>query len=147
VARPLSAGVRAGAIAGLVSGAPSTVHALLTRADPLEATAAAGTLLLRNETRRPMLIAAAVPVHAAISLGWGVVLATVLPRRRTAAAGALAGLAIAALDLGIAARRFPRIHALPVLPQVLDHVMFGAVAGAVLSVYTNEEHSKRSRIW
>jgi hypothetical protein len=124
-------GIIAGAIAGVVSGAPSTAHALVTGGDPLEATKAAGAMLLPNETGGVRLILAAVPVHAAISLGWGVVLAIVLPRRNTAW-GAVAGLAIAALDLGVAARRFPRVRALPVIPQVIDHLAYGATVGFVL---------------
>ena len=73
------------------------------------------------------LLAAAVPVHLALSLGWTFVLdrAGVRGARR----GAVAGLAIAALDLGIAGRRFPRIRALPLAPQLADHVAFGAIAG------------------
>ena len=46
--------------------------------------------------------------------------------------GALAGLAIGGLDLGIAARRVPAIAALPQVPQLADHVAFGAVAGWML---------------
>ncbi len=46
---------------------------------------------------------------------------------------ALAGLAIAALDLGVVGRRYPRIRALATMPQVLDHVAYGATVGAVLS--------------
>jgi len=46
--------------------------------------------------------------------------------------GRLGGLGIAALDLGIAQRRFPAIAALPRAPQVADHVAFGAIVGAVL---------------
>jgi hypothetical protein len=126
-------GIIAGTVAGVVSGAPSTVHALLTRGDPLAATEAAGSMLLPTETRRLRLLAAAVPVHATISIGWGVALAMVLPRTRTTAWGALAGLAIAAVDLGLIGRRFPRIRALPVLPQVADHLLYGAVTGMVLS--------------
>lgn len=126
-------GAVAGAVAAVVSGAPSTVHALATGGDPVQATAAAGSLLLRNEKRRPRLIAAAVPAHLAVSVGWGVALAAVLPRRHTAAWGALAGLAIAALDLGVVGRRFPMIAALPVGPQLADHVLYGATVGAVLA--------------
>jgi hypothetical protein len=125
-------GILAGAVAGVLSGAPSTAHALLTRGDPLEATAAAGSLLLRRETSRARLLAAAVPVHAALSVGWGVVLSAVLPRRHPAAWGALAGLAIAVLDLSVAARWFPHVRALPLAPQVADHLAYGAIAGAVL---------------
>jgi hypothetical protein len=133
VSKLLRNGIIAGAVAGVVSGAPSTVHALVTGGDPLEATAAAGAMLLPAETSTVRLVAAAVPVHAVISVGWGVVLAKVLPRKATTAWGAVAGLAIAALDLGVAGRLFPRVKALPVAPQVLDHLVYGAVVGAVLA--------------
>ena len=130
--RQLSEAVRAGLIAAIVSGAPSTLHALATGRDPLEATFAAGSILLPGETRHGRLLAAAVPVHLLISLGWALVLAATLPRRRTTLWGAAAGLGIAALDLGVVGRRFERIHALSVLPQIADHVAYGAVVGAVL---------------
>ncbi len=131
-AATISDGLVAGAVAAVLSGAPSTLHAIGTRASPLEATLAAGTLLLPRE-RRPLVLAlAAVPVHLALSLGWAMLLAAVLPRRRTVAYGTLAGLAIAALDLGVVGRRVPRIRALALMPQVLDHVAYGATVGAVL---------------
>ncbi len=126
-------GLVAGAVAAVVSGAPSTLHALATRSSPLEATLAAGTLLLPRERRALPLVLAATPVHVALSLGWALVLAALLPRRRTIAWATLAGLAIAALDLGVVGRRCPRIRALPQLPQWLDHVAYGATVGAVLS--------------
>lgn len=127
-------GLVAGAVAALLSGAPSTAHALATRTSPLEATLAAGTLLAPRARRPAVLLLAAVPVHLALSLGWALLLAAVLPRRRTLAWGPLGGLVIAALDLGVIGRRHPRIRALAPLPQVLDHVAYGAVVGAVLSV-------------
>ena len=122
--------LRAAAAAAVLGGIPSTAHALLTGRDPLEATLAAGSILLPGETRRSRLLAAAVPVHLALSLGW----AAALDRAgvRGARAGAVAGLAIAALDLGVAGRRHPRVRALPLLPQLADHAVFGAVAAAVL---------------
>jgi hypothetical protein len=132
--------VAAGAVAGVVSGAPSTLHALARGGDVLEASKAAGTLLRPRATRTGPLLGAAALAHAALSLGWALVLAAVLPRRRTAAAGAAAGLAIAALDLGLIGRRFPRIRALPTAPQVADHLAYGATVGAVLSLL-----SRRSR--
>ena len=125
-------GLVAGAVAALVSGAPSTLHAFATRSSPLEATLAAGTLLLPRERRPLALVLAAVPVHLALSFGWALLLAALLPHRRTVAAGVLAGLAIAALDLGVVGRRNPRVRALPQLPQVLDHVAYGAAVGVVL---------------
>src|SRR5205823_14036242 len=88
----------------------------------------AGSVVLPRERRTLPLLAAAVPAHLAVSLGW----AFVLPRRAGVVGGALAGLAIAALDLGVLARWFPRVRALPLGPQVADHVVYGAVAGWAL---------------
>ena len=129
----LRAGLRAGAVAGALSGVPSTVHAVATGRSPFDALQAAGTLLLADDAPSSAQAAAGVFAHGAISLGWGVVLAAVLPRRRTVVWGALAGLAVAGLDLGVLGRRWPRIRALPTLPQVADHIAFGALVGAVVS--------------
>jgi hypothetical protein len=126
-------GLAAGTVAAVVSGAPSTLHALATGDDGMAAAHAAGAMALPHERRGALLFLAAVPVHAALSVGWAEVLAAVLPRRRTAVWGALAGLGIAALDLGLIGRRFPRVRALPPLPQVADHVAYGATVGAVLA--------------
>lgn len=131
-ARVTRDGLVAGAIAGAVSGLPSTIWELARGGEPLAATLAAGSILLPDGSRRWRLLAAA-PVHAAVSLSWGVLLAHALPRRNTPAAGAAAGLVIAALDLGIVGRRFPRIRRLPRGPQVADHVAFGATVGWVLA--------------
>jgi len=127
-------GLAAGSIAAVVSGAPSAAHALLSSRNPLEASLTAETLLLLPRERQPgRLLLAAAPVHIALSLAWALLLAVVLPRRRTAAWAAMAGLGIAALDLGLVGRRFPRIRALPQLPQVADHLTYGAAVGAVLT--------------
>lgn len=123
----------AGAAAAVVSGLPSTIWALAAGDDPLEATVAAGSVLWPNERRRTRLLAAAVPLHLALSLGWALVLVRVLPRRREVASGAVAGLGIAALDLGVVGRLFPRVHALALLPQLADHVLYGTTVGYVLA--------------
>src|SRR5215217_849933 len=73
--------LHAGLIAAALSGAPSTAIALARGDDVLEGARAAGTLLLPHETSTPPLLAAAVPVHLALSLGWAVVLARALPRQ------------------------------------------------------------------
>jgi hypothetical protein len=117
----------------MTSGAPSTAVALARREDVLEGARAAGSLLLPRETRTAPLLAAAVPVHVALSVGWALVLARVLPRGRELPAGALAGLVIAALDLGVVGRRLPRIRALPQPRQWADHVAYGLSVGAVLA--------------
>lgn len=123
--------LEAGSVAAVVGGFPSTLHAIVTGRDPLEATFAAGSILLPHETRRGRLLAGAVPVHLALSLGWACVLAGA--GARTPARGAAAGLAIAALDLTIGYAFFPRIRALPVAPQVADHLAYGATVGTWLA--------------
>ena len=124
--RALEAGLWAGALGGL----PSTLHALATGRDPLEAALAAGSLLLPLETRRGRLLAAAVPVHLGVSLAWALVLERA--RVRGAARGAAAGLGIAVVGVVAGRALSPRFRALPLLPQVADHVAYGAIAGTVL---------------
>ncbi len=122
--------LRAAAWAAVLSGTPSTLVALASGRDPLEAALAAGSILLPRETSHARLVAAAVPVHLALSLGW--TLALDRAGVRTVRRGALAGLAIAVLDLGVVGRRFPRVRALPLVPQLADHAAYGAIAGSLL---------------
>lgn len=117
----------AAVVAGTLSGLPSTVHSVATGRPVLGPTRAAGELLGRPGLARGVL------AHTTITLGWTNLLAVVLPRRHTAAWGAVSGLAIASLDLTIADRWFPTIAGLPRLPQVADHVVFGALVGAVVA--------------
>lgn len=98
----------------------------------LEATEAAGTILLPDETRRSRLLPAAAGVHLALSLLWAQVLAMSLPRRHQVLWGAAAGLGIGTLDLLVLGRRWSKIGELPVLPQLADHVAFGAIVAWVL---------------
>jgi hypothetical protein len=120
----------AAAWAAALSGAPSTAYAVATGRDPLEATRAAGTILLPRETRTLALVLAALPVHLALSLGWAVVLDRL--GVRGVGRGTAAGLGIAALDLGVVGSRIPAVRSLPQGPQVLDHLVYGAIVGAVL---------------
>lgn len=136
---PFSHGLVAGAVAGVASGLPSTVHAVATGRDPMAAARAAGNLLLPADAGSPALLYAGAIAHAALSLGWGTVLAMAVRRTSLSpvAVGLAGGAAIAAVDLGLLAhgpigRRWPLIRALPVGPQVADHLAFGAIAGAVL---------------
>ena len=87
----------------------------------LDGARAAGALVLRDRQRTLPLLAAAVPVHLALSVGWALVLAAVLPGRREPLYGTAAGLAIAALDLEVIGRHIPAIRELEQLPQWLDH--------------------------
>jgi hypothetical protein len=122
--------LRAAVWAAALSGIPSTVHAVATGRDPLAAALAAGSILLPREESRAKLLAAAVPVHLALSYVW--TLALDRAGVRTSHAGALAGLAIAALDLKVVGGRFPRVRSLPLGPQLADHAAFGAIAGRLL---------------
>jgi hypothetical protein len=118
------------ALATLLSGIPSTVYALLTGGDVLEATRAAGAMV-----DRPDSIAAAALVHASVSLFWAVILWLVLPHRRTMLWALLASAAIAVLDLAmIAPVYFPEVAALAFWPQFADHLMWGASYAAGLAV-------------
>ena len=130
--RTLSDALAAGAVAAVVSGVPSTAWGLATGRPLTEGALATGSILLPRERRAAALLAAAVPVHLALSLGWAVALAATVPARRPVAWSALAGLGIAALDLGLIGRRLPRIRALAQPPQVADHLAYGAAVGAVL---------------
>lgn len=132
-------GVAAAAVAGVLSGVPSTLTALVRRSSPLEAVRAAGTLLLPADAGPGALVVAGAAAHVLLSLGWGTLFALALPSRGAVPAGAAAGLAVAALDLGTVGRRHPRIRALPALPQVADHAAFGALVGAVVT------HRRRRR--
>ena len=123
--------VRAGLIAAVVSGVPSTVHALLTGRDPLEATAAAGSLVLGSDRSKGELLLAAVPTHLVLSIGWTFLIAALLPQRRRVLAGTAYGAGIALFDLGVVGRAVPRIRALPFGPQLADHLVFGAVVAAL----------------
>lgn len=126
-------GLVAGATGGLLGGVPSTLYGLAT-GGLLDPTFAAGSILLPGEERPGRLVAAAVAVHIVLSLGWGVVLAYALPRRHPAWEGAAAGLTIATVDLSMGRRLRPRVAALPPLPQVADHVVYGLAVGIVLGV-------------
>lgn len=126
-------GIRASVPAAVLSTVPSTLHAVLTGRDPLEAALAAGSILRLKEHERVPMVTAAVPVHLSLSVAWAIVLAIALPRERPMAEGIAAGLLIATLDLGVVGRRFPRVRALRIAPQIADHVAFGIVVAIALA--------------
>ena len=124
----------AGLDAAVVSGIPSTAWTLARGGDVTEGARAAGALLLPRERRAAVLITAAVPVHLTLSLGWSALLARTLPSRYEPLWGAVAGAAIAALDLGVIGRRVAAIRALDPAPQWADHIAYGVTVGAVFLV-------------
>jgi hypothetical protein len=115
-------------VAGVLSGSPSTLHALVRGGDVLAATRAAGTLVPGRRDRPSALAGAA--VHLVLTAWWSTVLGAVVRRvGGGVGTGIIGGAAIAALDLGVVARRYPAIRALPQGPQWADHLLFGAVVG------------------
>ena len=128
----LADALAAGAAGAVLSAVPSTTVTLLRRERLLDGATAAGSILLPSERRTVPLLAAAVPVHLALSFGWAAVLSVALPRRATIPAAVAGGLAIAALDLEVIGRASPRIRALPQGRQCADHVAYGLAVGAVV---------------
>jgi hypothetical protein len=124
--------LEAGLAGAALSGIPSTVVTLLRGEDLLDGARAAGAIVLPREQRTGVLLAAAVPVHLALSVGWAIVLGAVLPRRAEPLIGMVAGLGIAALDLAVIGRRIPAIRGLPQGRQWADHLAFGLAVGVVL---------------
>jgi hypothetical protein len=122
----------AGAVGALLSGVPSTTVTVLRGESLLDGATAAGSIVLPAERRTLPLVAAAVPVHLALSLGWAAVMSALLPRRATVPAAVAGALAIAALDLELIGRAFPRIRALPQGRQWADHVAYGLAVGVVV---------------
>jgi hypothetical protein len=115
--------VRAAIAAGTASGAPSTVWALARGRPVTEAACAAGQLLGRPTLERGLA------AHVAITCWWTAVLVRALPRRRRVAWGAAAGAAIHVLDMELIGRHVPHVRDLAWLPQLADHVAFGALVG------------------
>jgi hypothetical protein len=128
----LGDGVVAGLVAAVVSGAPSTLVGFVRGEDVLESGRAAGSLLVGSRVPGAVQLAAAVPVHVALSVGWACLLAAAVPRGAEVRGSVAGGLAIAALDLSLLGRRLPRIRSLPQGRQWADHVAFGLTVGAVL---------------
>jgi hypothetical protein len=120
--------------ASVLSGVPSTVHALLARRDVTEATRAAGAMLVSADAPLHRWLPAAALVHGAVSLFWAAILWRTLPRSHPLLAASVAAAAIGVLDLRvIAPRRYPHVARLPFWPQMADHLMWGLSLGVVLA--------------
>ena len=117
---------RAALVAGVLSGIPSTVHAVISSRDILASVRAAGSVLGRPTIARGIL------AHTLLTVLWTGVIAAVPPARRGVARGSATGVVIGVVDLAVAHRRFPTIAALPTIPQLLDHAAFGALVAAML---------------
>ncbi|HKO67903.1 MAG TPA: hypothetical protein VJU53_08870 [Burkholderiaceae bacterium] len=123
----------AGAFAALLSGIPSTLYAWATGGDVMEATRAAGAMLIPATSAERELVIAAAIVHINVSLFWTAVLVVLLPHRHIFIGSIVALAFIAILDLRVIGQLFPEIRALSFWPQFADHLAFGAVLGGVLA--------------
>ncbi len=126
-------GLVAGLVAWLSSEVPSALHASWTGASWRRTDEAAGNLLLPEGEAPDVLRRVGTALRVAVALNWGVVLSRWLDRRRPVVHGAAAGAALFAFEYALVGRRRPLVRALPALPQLADQVVFGAVAGAVIS--------------
>jgi hypothetical protein len=123
----------AGSVATALSGIPSTLYGVLTGADVAEPTRAAGAMLIAANSSDPQLFIAAAVVHIAVSFFWAAVLILILPRTFVVSGCVLAALLIGMLDLRVIAPNFyPEVARLPFLPQMADHLMWGACLGLML---------------
>jgi hypothetical protein len=126
-------GLVAGLVAWPCSELPSAAHARWRGASWRRTDEAAGNLLLAEDEAPDRLRRVGTGLRVVVALNWGVVLSRWLDRRHPVRHGAAAGAALFAFEYGLVGRRRPLVRALPALPQLADQVVFGAVAGAVLS--------------
>jgi len=130
-------------VATVFSGVPSTLYALATGSDPLEATFAAGRMLIESDSAWALFGAAAL-VHGSVSAFWALVAGWVLPRRQTALWAVAFAAAVGLLDLRVIAPVwFPHIAALAFWPQMADHLMWGLCLGGTLQAAGR--HQRRTR--
>ena len=136
--------VVAGAWAAVLGGVPSTAWALATGGDPLEATRAAGAMLVSPSSSTGTLIAAAAVVHLAVNYFWATLLVVLLTVRGFVFSSMLAAILIGLLDLKVIARAFfPEVYALPFWPQMADHVAWGAALGIARVIRVR----RRAKAW
>lgn len=128
--------VRAGLAAALLSGAPSTLVAVVRGEDLFASTEAVGAVVFPRWRNGWARVAAGAGAHLVISLFWARVLARLLRDNDEAAgtvlAGAAGGAAIAVIDIGGIGRFLPAIRELPAGPVMADHLAYGAIVGYVL---------------
>jgi hypothetical protein len=135
----------AGLAGAACSAIPSTAWSLVRGENVLEGARAAGAMALPHERRTAVLLAVAVPIHLAISLGWAAVMAVALPHGGEPARGVAGGIAIATLDLALIGRRIPAIAALPQGRQWADHAAYGLAVGLALRARRSRRASRLAR--
>jgi hypothetical protein len=124
----------AGSIATLFSGIPSTLYAVLSGTDPWQAMRAAGAMLIPADSAFPLLLMAAALVHCTISFLWAALLVLILPPEHVILSSLVSAALIGVFDLLIVGQLLDTIYALPFWPQMADHLLWGALLGAILHV-------------
>lgn len=133
----------ASAVASALSGAPSTAYAMATTRSRT-----ATTDYVRDATTRIGVLmppfrpgfARGAAAHVVISALAGEALGRALPRRHSVGWGAVAGLLMGVVNVGVIGRRIPAIAELPLAPQLADNVAFGMIFALVA------DHSRSHRI-
>ena len=126
-------GLVAGLLAWPCSEVPSAAHAAWSGGSWRRTVEAAGNLLMPSVGPPDRLRRVGTALRAAVALNWGVVLSRWLDPHRPVRHGAAAGTALFVFQYLLVGRRRPLVRALPAWPQLADQVVFGAVAGTVLS--------------
>jgi len=123
----------AGGLAGVIGGIPSTVYLLVTGGDVFESLNAVVAMVAGSELPVLQRVAIAGAVHFSLSFLWASVLAVLIPRRAPIFGTLVGSVIIAFLDLKvIAPLYFAEVAALAFIPQLVDHLAWGATVGAVL---------------
>ena len=120
-------------IAAFLSGIPSTALAYFTGKDMLEATRAAGEMLVAADSSPLQLAMAATAVHGSLTIFWGSVLTLYVPRKHAISCSCIAMILVGIFNLCVVAPRFfPSVAALQFWPQMMDHANLGLCYGIVL---------------
>ena len=147
--------VVAAVVAGLLSVLPSTLWAFAFGGHVWrvkEALLTPGALLVGRDAWIGTQIFTTIVVHGGLSLFWAGALCAFLPKRRPVINGMGAAFSIAVLDLLVIAQSFPAVHSLVFLhrsldsfwPWLADHLVFGAVVGAVVAFRRRRNASEES---
>jgi hypothetical protein len=120
-------------IAGIFGGIPSTLLAYFTGKDILEATHAAGAMLIAADSSSTQLFMAATLVHGSLTFFWATVLTLCVPRKHAVSCSCILMILVGFFNLSIIAPHFfPSVAALQFWPQMMDHAALGFCYGAIL---------------
>ena len=120
-------------IAAFLSGIPSTALAYFTGKDMMEATRAAGAMLIAPDSSTSSLVLAATVVHGTLTFFWASILTLFVPREHAVSYSCIVMILVGIVNLCIIAPLFfPSVVALSFWPQMMDHAALGFCFGIVL---------------